>query len=126
MTSGVPGKMSEEKVCYSWTVQYTLKKITASTLRCTENRQTQISTCCQSLTSHWSTSAGSSEHLTIFNKNHIPVHLKASNTVREKLVHPSYGFGAHRSMHLSTCWIVLLEMTNNLTVAVMWLIINGY
>ena len=58
-------KMSEETVCPSWTVQYTLKRTEASTLRCTENLHAQINTCCSTLVTHWSTSWGSSEPLTI-------------------------------------------------------------
>ena len=50
------GKMSEEKVCLSWTVQYTLRKTEASTLRWTENLHTQINTRCLTLITHWSTS----------------------------------------------------------------------
>ena len=38
------GKMSEETVCPSWTVQYTLKKTGPSTLRCTKNLNTEINT----------------------------------------------------------------------------------
>ena len=34
------GRMSEETVCPSWTVQYTLKKTEASTLRCKEKLHT--------------------------------------------------------------------------------------
>ena len=37
-------RMSEETVCPSWTVLYTVKKTKNSTLKCTKNKHTQINT----------------------------------------------------------------------------------